>query len=78
MMSRSFIKEYKDVIIKSSVHCTELLICRQFLQKEEDILLIRTISIDYGLNLFHKSIIVSLVIDSTEHRIAYDITISVD
>lgn len=36
------------------------------------------ISIDDRLNLFHQSIIVILIINSAEHRITYNITISID
>lgn len=36
------------------------------------------ISIDDRLNLFHQSIIVVLIINSAEHRITYNITISID
>ena len=42
------------------------------------LLFIRIICINYRLNLFHQSIIVILVINSTEHRITHNITISVN
>ena len=41
-------------------------------------LFIRIICINYRLNLFHQSIIVILVINSTEHRITHNITVSVN
>ena len=36
------------------------------------------ISIDDRLNLFHQSIIIVLIINPAEHRITYNITISID
>ena len=43
-----------------------------------DVLFIGTVSINYRLNLFHQGIIVVLIINSTEHRITHNITISID
>ena len=41
-------------------------------------LFVCAVCINYRLNLFHQSIIVILIINSAEHRITYNITISID
>ena len=67
--ARPYDHEYSDL----AVEVTSLM-----QKKLTSLLFIRIICINYRLNLFHQSIIVILVINSTEHRITHNITVSVN
>lgn len=67
--ARPYDHEYSDL----AVEVTSLM-----QKKLTSLLFIRIICINYSLNLFHQSIIVILVINSTEHRITHNITVSVN
>lgn len=67
--ARPYDHEYSDL----AVEVTSLM-----QKKLTSLLFIRIICINYRLDLFHQSIIVILVINSTEHRITHNITVSVN
>ena len=60
----SGVGSYTQMGLYSKMYPIELFVC--------------AVCVNYRLNLFHQSIIVVLIINSAEHRITYNITISID
>ena len=42
------------------------------------LVLLRAVCINHGLDLFHQRIIILLIVDSAEHRLSHNISISID